>query len=158
MRHPTPHPALRRLDVLVGEWDMWAAGRTAGPFRTEFAWTENGAFLVQRADVTPETALPGAWATHGPFPTVALTGYDDTAEVYTVLYADGRAVSRVYQATMTDRTWRQWRTAPGFHQRLTATVSPDGTTIEGRWEQSADGEEWTTDFDVTFVRTGKPSS
>ncbi|MFI6009169.1 hypothetical protein ACIBAG_10090 [Streptomyces sp. NPDC051243] len=156
MRQPTPHPALRHLDILVGEWDTWAAGRSVGPVRTEFAWAESGAFLVQRADVGPETALPGVWATHAPFPTVSLTGYDDTAEEYTVLYADGRGVSRVYQGSMTDRTWRQWRTAPGFHQRLTATVSPDGTTIEGSWEQSPDGEEWTTDFDVTFVRTGKP--
>ncbi|GAA3818302.1 hypothetical protein GCM10022206_65770 [Streptomyces chiangmaiensis] len=28
-RHP--HSALRQLDVLMGEWDMWAAGHSAGP-------------------------------------------------------------------------------------------------------------------------------
>ncbi|SDO19039.1 hypothetical protein SAMN04487981_10917 [Streptomyces sp. cf386] len=156
MRRPTPHTALRQLEAFVGAWDMWAAGRTVGPIRTEFAWLEGGAFLVQRADVTPETALPGEWAAHAPFPTVALTGYDDTAEEYTVLYADGRGVTRVYRGSLTDRTWRQWRSAPGFHQRLTATVSPDGTTIEGSWEQSPDGERWTTDFDVRFVRTERP--
>lgn len=156
MRHPTPHPAVRQLDVFVGEWDMWAADRTVGPIRTEFAWLQGGAFLAQRADVDPESSLPGEWAAHAPFPTVALFGYDDTAEQYTVLYADGRGVSRVYQGSMTDRTWRQWRSAPGFHQRLTVTISPDGTTIEGCWEQSPDGEEWRTDFDVTYVRTGKP--
>lgn len=158
MRQPSPHPALWQLDAFVGEWDMWAAGRSVGPVRTEFAWLEGGAFLAQRADVTPEASLPGEWASHAPFPTVALTGYDDTADAFTVLYADGRGVARVYQGSMTDRTWRQWRTAPGFHQRLTATVSPDGNTIEGRWEQSPDGERWRTDFDVTFVRTGKPQS
>ncbi|MFE6171925.1 hypothetical protein [Streptomyces sp. NPDC056464] len=156
MRQPTPHPALRKLDVFVGEWDLWAADHSVGPIRTEFAWLENGAFLVQRADVGPETSLPGEWGPNAPFPTVALIGYDDTADEFTVLYADGRSVARVYRGTMTDRTWHQWRTAPGFHQRLTVTATPDGTTIEGRWEQSADGERWTTDFDVTYVRTGKP--
>ncbi|ELS52994.1 hypothetical protein [Streptomyces viridochromogenes] len=156
MHRPTPHPALRQLDILVGEWDMWAAGRSAGPFRTEFAWLEGGAFLVQRADVDPRTSLPGEWAAHAPFPTVALTGYDDTAEEFTVLYADGRGVARVYRGSMTDRTWRQWRTAPGFHQRLTATVSADGDRMEGSWERSPDGVDWATDFDVTYVRTGKP--
>ncbi|MFJ8537740.1 hypothetical protein [Streptomyces sp. NPDC093591] len=154
MRQPTPHPALRQLDVFVGEWDMWAAGRSVGPVRTEFAWLAGGAFLAQRADAAPETSLPGEWARHAPFPTVALTGYDDTAEEFTVLYADSRGVARVYRGSMTDRTWRQWRTAPGFHQRLTATVSPDGNTIEGGWEQSPDGEHWTTDFDLTYTRVG----
>ncbi|MFE7440183.1 hypothetical protein [Streptomyces chartreusis] len=156
MRQPTPHPALRRLDVMLGEWELWAAGSTVGPIRTEFAWTEGGAFLAQRADVGPDTALPGAWAPNAPFPTLALIGYDDTSDEFTVLYADGRAVARVYRATMTGRTWHQWRAAPGFHQRLTVTVSPDGDTIEGSWEQSPDGERWTTDFDVSYVRPGKP--
>lgn len=158
MRQPTPHPGLRRLDPFVGEWDLWAAGHTVGPFRTEFVRLEGGAFLVQRADVGPETSLPGEWGPNAPFPTVSLIGYDDTADEFTVLYADGRGVARVYRGTMTDRTWRQWRTTPGFHQRLTATFSPDGNTVEGRWEQSADGERWTTDFDVAFVRAGSPGS
>ncbi|KUL44878.1 hypothetical protein [Streptomyces regalis] len=156
MRQPTPHTALRQLDVLVGEWDLWALGRSVGPIRTEFAWGEGGAFLVQRADVGPETALPGEWGPNAPFPTVTLIGYDDTAEEFTACYADGRGVARVYRASMTDGTWRQWRAAPGFHQRFTATLGADGDTMEGRWEQSSDGEHWTTDFDVTYTRVGKP--
>ncbi|GHG91547.1 hypothetical protein [Streptomyces lanatus] len=153
MRQPTPHPALRRLDPFIGTWEMWAVGRTVGPFHTEFSWLEGGAFLAQHTDLGPDASLPGDWGPNAPFPTVALIGYDDTTAEYTVLYADGRAVSRVYRATMTDRTWHQWRAAPAFHQRLTATFSPDGNTVEGRWEQSPDGEEWRTDFDLTYVRT-----
>ncbi|MGF0171850.1 hypothetical protein ACQF36_15520 [Streptomyces sp. Marseille-Q5077] len=154
MRQPSPHPALRQLDAFVGEWELWALGRSVGPFRTEFAWLEGGAFLVQRSDVVPETSLPGEWGPNAPFPTVSLIGYDDTADEFTALYADGRAVARTYRATMTARTWHQWRSAPDFHQRLTATISPDGNMIEGQWEQSPDGERWTMDFDVTYVRTG----
>ena len=158
MRQPTPHTALRLLDVFVGTWELWAAGHDVGPVRTEFAWLEGGAFLVQRADIGPETSLPGEWGPNAPFPTVSLIGYDDTAEEFTVLYADGRGVARAYRGTMTDRTWRQWRAAPGFHQRLTVTVDPDGDRMDGSWERSSDGVQWATDFDVTYVRAGKPRS
>ncbi|WP_381790947.1 hypothetical protein [Streptomyces niveus] len=154
MRRPTPHPALRRLDGLVGEWDMWAAGHRAGPVRTEFAWLEGGALLVQRADAGPETVLPPEWQGHAPFPTTMVTGYDDTADEFTTLYADGRGVARVYRTSLTARVWKQWRAAPGFHQRFTATFDEDGETIRGGWERSDDGEVWVADFDVTYVRPG----
>ncbi|ARF53111.1 hypothetical protein [Streptomyces gilvosporeus] len=154
MREPTPHSALRQLDALVGEWDMWALGRDVGPVRVEFAWLEGGAFLVQRADVGPETSLPAEWGAHAPFPTVTLTGYDETAGEFTTLYADGRGVARVYRTTVNDGVWKQWRTAPGFHQRFTATFREGGDTIEGGWERSGDGELWMPDFDVTFTRVG----
>ncbi|MDT0344484.1 hypothetical protein [Streptomyces litchfieldiae] len=155
MRQPTPHSALRQLDVLVGEWDMWAAGHSAGPVRTEFAWLEGGAFLVQRADTGPESTLPAEWEANTPFPTVTLTGYDDTAGDFTTLYADGRGVARVYRTSMNDGRWRQWRAAPGFHQRFTATFADGGNTINGGWEHSRDGELWSPDFDVTYTRVGK---
>ncbi|MET9667149.1 hypothetical protein ABZY19_17440 [Streptomyces sp. NPDC006475] len=154
MRQPTPHSALRRLDVLVGAWDMWALGRRAGPVRTEFSWLEGGVVLVQRADVGPDSAVPAEWGPHLPFPTVTLTGYDDTADEFTTLYADGRGVARVYRTSVHDGVWKQWRAAPGFHQRFTATIDDGGGTIRGGWEGSRDGETWTPDFDVTYTRVG----
>lgn len=154
MRQPTAHPDLAKLDVLVGEWDMWAAGRTAGPVRSVFAWLEGGTFLVQRTDVTPETTLPAEWEGHAPFPTVAMTGYDDSAGEFTMLYADGRGVARVYGTSVSDGVWRQWRTAPGFHQRFTGTFGDGGDTITGGWEWSGDGSVWEWDFDVTYERSG----
>lgn len=152
MRQPTPHSALSRLDALVGEWDMWAAGHRAGPVRTEFAPLEGGAFLVQRTDAGPTTAFPPEWGAHVPFPTSTITGYDDTADEFTTLYADGRGVARVYRTSLTDRVWKQWRAAPGFHQRFTATFDEPGDTITGAWERSQDGEVWAVDFDVHYVR------
>ncbi|MEU9750646.1 MULTISPECIES: hypothetical protein [Streptomyces] len=152
MRRPTPHSALSRLDVLVGEWDMWAAGHRAGPVRTEFTWLEGGAFLVQRADPGPTTAFPPEWVGHVPFPTSTITGYDDTADEFTTLYADGRGVARVYRTSLAGGVWKQWRAAPGFHQRFTATVDETAGTIAGAWERSEDGEVWAVDFDVQYVR------
>ncbi|KMS73515.1 hypothetical protein ACM01_18730 [Streptomyces viridochromogenes] len=42
---------------------------------------------------------------------MSVIGYDDTADEFTALYADGRAVARVCRGSMTDRTWPQQRTA-----------------------------------------------
>ncbi len=42
----TRHPALSRLDVLVGEWEMQASvgGQVVGVGHTSFQWQEGGAF------------------------------------------------------------------------------------------------------------------
>ncbi|MEU9579370.1 hypothetical protein [Streptomyces chilikensis] len=152
MRDPVPHPALRRLDPLTGVWDMFARGTDVGPVRTEFAWREGGAFLVQRADLRPDTVLPEDWQGHVPLPASCVTGYDDTADEFTVLYADGRGVARVYRAEPVGGVWRQWRAAPGFHQRFTADVDPAGGTLAGAWEFSEDGTAWRRDVDVTYRR------
>ncbi|QPP09784.1 hypothetical protein G4Z16_28990 [Streptomyces bathyalis] len=152
MREPVPHHAARQLEVLVGDWDMWALGRRTGPVRGSFTWAEGGAFLVQRTDVVPETVVPADWEGHLPFPTVTMTGYDDSAGGFTTLYADGRGVARVYGTAVNDGVWTMRRAAPGFHQRFTATVEHDGGVMTGGWEHSADGADWAPDFDVTYVR------
>jgi hypothetical protein len=49
--------------------------------------------------------------------------------------------------------WELWREGEPFSQRFTATISDDGDTIVGRWEKSADGRTWETDFDFTYRKT-----
>ena len=39
-----------------------------------------------------------------------------------------------------------------FSQRFEATVSSDGTSIEGRWEKRQSGGIWEHDFNVTYSR------
>jgi hypothetical protein len=155
MQQPTPNPALRRLDALVGEWEMQASvgGQPTGRGRTTFAWMEGGTFLVQHADADP--ALPNTppeWVANSPFPITMLFGLDDSSENYDMLYADARGVCRVYQMSLRDGVWTVWREAPGFFQRFTSTFSDDGTTITGRWEGSRDGAHWESDFDVTYTK------
>ena len=53
--------------------------------------------------------------------------------------------------------WTLERHAPDFsplpfHQRWLATFSPDGHTIQGRWETSPDGTDWRLDFELTYHR------
>ncbi|WP_214413191.1 hypothetical protein [Sphaerisporangium fuscum] len=147
------HPAFERLDVLVGRWAVRPKVPGLGSAWMEFTWQDDGAFLRQESDIDsiPDTA-PKAWRENAPFPTIALIGLDDTGEEFTMLYADSRGVHRVYRMTFAQGEWRMWREAPGFNQRFTGTLSPDGDTVEARWEMSEDGVNWTLDFEITYSR------
>lgn len=147
------HPALVRLDVLVGRWTVQANVEGVGAAWSEFAWQDDGLFLRQIADAEPmPDGAPQAWREHAPFPTTSVIGLDDASEDYTMLYADARGVHRVYHMTFEGGLWRMWREAPRFNQRFTGTLSPDGDTIEGQWEMSNDGSTWNVDFRLTFTR------
>jgi hypothetical protein len=154
MQHTAPNPVLRRLDALVGEWEMHASvgGQPMGRSHTAFEWLEGGAFLVQHADAEPDETTPPEWVANSPLPLTTIIGLDDSAERYCMLYADARGVFRVYQMSLSDGVWKLWRDAPGFFQRFTGTFSGDGKTISGRWEGSRDGSNWEYDFDVTYTK------
>jgi hypothetical protein len=79
-----------------------------------------------------------------------MIGRDDASGAYDVLYSDDRGVSRVYQMSFEAGLWRIWRASPGFHQRFEGRFSPDGQTIEARWDGSPDGETWELDFHLTY--------
>ncbi|RZU78057.1 hypothetical protein EV384_6807 [Micromonospora kangleipakensis] len=147
------HAALARLDVLVGRWTVQPKVEGLGTGWTDLDWVEDGRFLRQFSDAepVPDTA-PQAWRENNPLPVTSLIGLDDAAEEFTMLYADARGVHRVYRMTFADRVWRIWRDAPGFHQRFTGTLSADGDTIDGRWERSTDGVDWTLDFELAYRR------
>jgi hypothetical protein len=150
-------PMLERLDVLVGDWRMVASveGRPTAQARTTFEWIDGGAFLRQYAEAEPADFEPlPEWVTNSPLPTTSIVGLDDTAGEYTMLYSDAREVYRVYRMAFADRTWTVWRDAPGFNQRLTATLDAGGDTITGRWERSDDGATWFTDFEFVYTRIG----
>lgn len=154
MRQQTRNAALSRLDALVGDWEVEAVveGRTVATGRTTFEWLEGGAFLLQHADGGPAPGSPPAWVANSPFPTTAIVGLDDAAERFSMLYADARGVSRVYELSLSESVLKIWRDAPGFFQRFTGTFGADGATIVGRWERSDDGSSWQKDFDLTYTR------
>jgi hypothetical protein len=153
MGEESRHPALTRLDVLVGRWTVQPKVVGVGAGRTEFSWQDGGLFLRQVADADPlpDTA-PAQWRENTPFPTTAVIGLDDAEDAFTVLYADARGVHRVYRMTLAEGVWTMWRYAPGFDQRFTGTFSADGDTVEGRWEMCRDGVTWDVDFDLTYTR------
>jgi len=144
------HPALARLDVLVGRWTVQPKVEDAGTASIEFAWQDDGLFLHQRSDTDPMPA--SAWRENAPSSTTAVIGLDDTDEEFTMLYADARGVHRVYRMTLADNVWKMWRNTPGFNQRFTATLNADGDTFDARWEMSQDGQTWNLDFELAYLR------
>jgi hypothetical protein len=149
-----------RLDVLVGEWEMESSveGRPVARGRVVYEWLEQGNFLVQHADGQPVESAPPEWHEHWPLPSTSIVGLDDTTGAFTMLYADARGVFRVYQLTFDGVTMHIRRDAPGFHQRFTGTLDDTGRVMTARWEKSADGEAWRTDFDMVYTRVSQRDS
>jgi hypothetical protein len=143
------NPALADLDVLVGDWDVEISKASFLPDPDEvvdaggvsFRPIEGGSFLVQRhaEGVGPPAAT---W----------VIGRDGSRSLYTVLYADGRGVSRVYEMSFSGNTWKLWRDDPEFSQRFEATVSEDRNTIAGRWEKRFARADWEHDFNLRYTR------
>lgn len=81
-----------------------------------------------------------------------LISRDESIPNFLVFYYDARKVSRVYEMSFLDHTWKMWRNSPGFSQRFERKVSEDGNTIAAYWEKSDDGSTWEHDFDVTYTK------
>jgi hypothetical protein len=41
-----------------------------------------------------------------------------------------------------------------FHQRFVGSIGDDGATIDGEWQSSDGGYQWTRDFRLTDTRIG----
>jgi hypothetical protein len=145
----TRNPALERLGIFKGEWDIEISAMS---FRTDpaavdrghtsFEWLEGGAFLIQHSEIAAAD-----------FPrSTAIIAPDDAAETYGMLYLDSRGVSRIYKMTLSGGIWTIWRDHPGFSQRFHGMFSEDNNIITARWERSDDGSRWERDFDLTYTR------
>ena len=147
---------LEPLDVLVGEWTMEATPPGGEPWpgeaRVTFEWLEGRKFLIQRWRVEMPEAPDGvAIIGAADAPAAAEDVPEGTSERFRQHYFDSRGVHRIYEMTLTDGEWKLWRDAPDpFPQRFTGTLSDDGKTIAGRWEKAEDGDNWETDFDLTY--------
>jgi hypothetical protein len=123
------NPALAELEFLVGDWDMALSDAAFLPDpgqvvhgRIEVRPIEAGTLLAMRQGVEPSGPPAASW----------VMGRDDSQGLYTVLYADGRGVSRIYEMSLSDRRWRIWRDTSEFSQRFEATASEDNGEIVGR--------------------------
>jgi hypothetical protein len=145
--------ALARLEVLVGEWEEQVTPPDAAPLpargRTVFKWELGGQFLLERS----------VWR-HRDFPdSLAVIAAAPDGASYTRHYFDSRGVARVYAMRLDTRAWTLVRDAPDFSplefaQRFTATITADGTTIDGAWETAGGGQHWEHDFRLTYTRLG----
>jgi hypothetical protein len=142
--------ALESLNPFVGEWSVSASFAPAAlRARTVFEWTLDGRFLTQRSEIEHPDAPDS----------LSIIAFDAATQRFTQHYFDSRGVVRLYAMTFADGVWTLLRTSPDFSpvdfsQRFTGTFSPDGATIEGRWETSTDGSSWERDFDLVYTRLG----
>ena len=149
MKKSINNPALKSLEILIGEWEMELTNASFLPNKSDkikglstFEVIENSGFLVER-----QGDIPLPWSRW-------VMGRDDSEQNYSVLYFDDRSVSRKYEMSFNDDVWRKWRSAPGFWQRFEGNISKDGKTIKAYWEVSTDnGKNWKHDFDLTYKRT-----
>jgi hypothetical protein len=147
MDQPTADEARRRLDPLVGAWDLEAAPPDGEPWpgggRCTFEWHPTGACLVQHTTIALSEAPDSC----------SFIGCDAANGTYVQLYSDERGVARVYNMSINEREWKLWRAGEPFAQRFSATFGEDGNTIVGRWEMSEDGIHYATDFDLIYRRS-----
>ena len=141
-----PNPLLKPWSVLVGEWNTVGTHRllpnTTLHGHASFAWLQGGAFLIMHSEIE-EPGIPSA---------IAIFGSDDATETDFMLYFDERGVSRKFEATLRDNTWKFWRDTPGFSQRFTGTFVDNGDTIIGVWELSEDDSIWKRDLELKYTR------
>ena len=145
----TINPALTDLQPLVGRWrmELYNAAFLPDPDTRsrgsiEIDWIEDGSALRMRQGDS-EHPRAAVW----------IIGRDDSESVYSVLYADDRGVSRIYQMSLNIAHWQMWRDTPEFSQRFDARLDPDAGAIRGRWDKSTDqGATWEHDFNVDYIR------
>jgi hypothetical protein len=146
MDQPTAEEALKRLEPLVGEWNLEARSADGelwpGEGRATFEWHDSGAHLVERSTVDQPDAPDG----------ISIIGCDAANGTYFQLYSDERGVCRVYEMSIGDGEWKLWRHGAPFPQRFTGKISEDGNTIAGRWELADDAGNFTTDFELIYRR------
>jgi hypothetical protein len=126
-------------------------GDTVIPGHATFEWLGDGAFLVWRAshdhpDIPDSVAVLGCDQSEPGGPA------SESFNGCSLHYYDVRGVFRIYRFDAEPGVWRFWRDWPGFSQRITATISPNGDTINSRGELSHDGATWEPDLSVTYHR------
>jgi hypothetical protein len=146
MDQPTAEGALRRLEPLIGDWELEAIPPGGEPWpgeaRATFEWHDSGAHVIERSTIELPEA-PNA---------IAIMGCDAANGTYYQLYSDDRGVCRVYEMSIGDGEWRLWREGEPFAQRFIGHFEEGGDTIAGRWEKTGDGGGYETDFDLIFRR------
>jgi hypothetical protein len=108
----------------------------------EVAPLEGGMLLALRQLGDPADPPLASW----------VIGRDGARGDYTVLYTDGRGVSRVYEMSLSGDTWALWRNDPDFSQRFEASISADRRSVAGRWEKRTADGPWEHDFNVLYSR------
>ena len=136
-------PRLEPFEVLIGTWDTEAThplfdGVVTGWITYE--WLEGGHFLVQRSHNDHELFPDG----------ICVIGAPETGDGLLMEYFDSRGVRRTYETAIEDGVLRVWRDHPGFDQRMSATLAPDG--FEAQYQLAETPGDWKDDLKMILRR------
>jgi hypothetical protein len=128
---PEPSPALKRLDRLVGTWQV--SGEAQGTITYE--WMEGGFFLIQHVDMEQDGQKIKGIEIIGqlrPF------GSPPSQEIWSRYYDSlGDTLDYVYE--LNDHTLTIWAGGPGSPAYYQGTFSDDGTILTGGWTYPGGG-------------------
>lgn len=122
---PQPNPDLKRLDRLVGTWQV--TGEAEGQLRYE--WLEGGFFLVQHFDLMHGQRNKGIEFI-GHF---QLFGEEPSRDIKSRVFnfLDGLTLDYVYEVEGDTLTiWGGEKGSPAYYR---GTFSADGNTLTGGW-------------------------
>jgi hypothetical protein len=139
-----PAPGLEPLLPLVGKWhtegqQLDSPLGPASPFVAveTFEWLDGGAFLIHHVD--------GRFGRQ-PAACIEIIGKGpDRGFIAHTFYNDGNANTWQIEARGSELQLNgKWAAGGGqpFHVRYTMTFTDIGNTLEGKWEQSRDGQTW----------------
>lgn len=152
MSKSDPRAKLEPFEALIGEWTVElthpAFEDTVIRGRATYEWLEGGRFLIQRAE-NEHPDFPDALSVIG-----VMEGESDLS----MLYFDSRGVHRVYVVGFDGRELTLERDEPGFAQRLSATLSDDGSTFSGVWQLNEGGQGYRDDLAFTFRRASRANA
>jgi hypothetical protein len=138
------NPALKHLEVLVGEWQTSGAHPyipdTELHGRASFQWIEGGAFLMMRSEVDHPKIPDG----------IEIIGSDDKAGTYCMLHFDERGTSRKYNVSINETQLKWWRHDSDFSQRFTMDIRKDKLVSYG--EMARDSGEWEKDLLLIYSK------
>jgi hypothetical protein len=146
---------LHDFEPLIGTWHAEGELPIEPPLKMTIEATIErlGAFVVLRSVGEP-AEMPDS---------VSVIGGAPEGEPQPMHYFDSRGVKRMFVMALEGSTWKIWRApgedwngpdGPGFNQRFFGEISPDGRTIEARWERGVgeSGDDWELDFPMTYTR------
>jgi hypothetical protein len=146
MNDVDPRSKLEPFGALIGGWAVEvthpAVEGTVISGWTTYEWLEGGRFLIQRAANE-----------HPDFPdSLSVIGVMEGDTDLSTQYFDSRGVHRVYAVAFDGRELMLARDEPGFAQRLSATLSDDGSTFSGVWQLNQGDQGYRDDLAFTFRR------
>jgi hypothetical protein len=142
-RMPEPNPALRKLDKLIGTWNIRGYDETGSELNGQetYSWMDGGFFMKQEVDQN----YAGQKITG-----IQIIGYerrwgaDEPARECTSHFFDNMGNSWEYIWEIEGNMLTVWGGYVGSPAAFKAKFSDDGNTLTGRWEWPGGGYDSTS--------------